>query len=99
MQAWQIDAYGAPLHLAEVAEPVLGAHDVLVEVHAASPNVADLLAGKGAFKAFLPAEMPMTHGLDLAGVVTAVGSAVTRFAVGDEVYGCPDLARPGPAGR
>lgn len=95
MQAWQIDAYGAPLHLAEVAEPVLGAHDVLVEVHAASLNVADLLAGKGAFKAFLPAEMPMTHGLDLAGVVTAVGSAVTRFAVGDEVYGCPDLARPG----
>ncbi|MEI4279291.1 NADP-dependent oxidoreductase [Klenkia terrae] len=95
MKAWQIDAYRGPLHLADVPEPVLEPHDVLVEVHAAALNVADLMVGRGEFKAFLPAPVPLTYGQDLAGVVTAVGPAVTRFAVGDEVFGCLDVARPG----
>lgn len=95
MKTWQIEQYGAPLQCADAPEPVLGAHDVLVEVHAAALNVADLKVGKGEFKAFLPTQMPLVYGQDLAGVVTAVGSAVTRFSVGDEVYGCPDVGRPG----
>jgi hypothetical protein len=43
----------------------------------------------GDFKLILPHKTPFTLGHDLAGVVTRVGSAVTRFTVGDEVYGRP----------
>jgi NADPH:quinone reductase-like Zn-dependent oxidoreductase len=95
MKAWLIDRYKAPLHLGDVPEPTVGPHGVLVEVHAASLNVADAKVRDGAFKAFLPAEMPLVLGSDLAGVVTAVGSAVTRFSVGEEVYGSPSPGRTG----
>lgn len=95
MKAWTIDAYKAPLQLVELPEPVIGPDDVLVEVHAAALNPVDLRIGRGDFKAFMPAKMPMVYGDDLAGVVVATGDAVTRFTVGDEVYGCP--AQPGGA--
>lgn len=86
-----IDHPDALLELAlPVPEP--GAHDLLVRVEAVSVNPVD--AKVRGQKAPPPAQ-PRVLGWDAAGVVTAVGSAVTRFAVGDAVYFAGDITRPG----
>jgi NADPH:quinone reductase-like Zn-dependent oxidoreductase len=96
MRAVVRDRYGAPaqvLRVGQVAVPVIGAGEVLVRVSAAGVDrgvwhvVTGLpypirLAGFGV-------RVPKNRvvGGDLAGVVAAVGRSVTRFRVGDEVYG------------
>ncbi len=86
MKAFIIDSYRAPLHEAQVAEPTVGEHDVLVEIRAAGVNQLDVKIIDGEFKPLLPYRPPLTLGHDLAGVVTRVGGQVTGFAVGDEVF-------------
>ena len=94
MRAIVQDAYGSAdvLHLAHIARPAIGEREVLVRVHAAGldrgtwhvttglPYALRLAYGVRAPKNPVP-------GLDLAGTVTAVGAAVTRFSIGDEVFG------------
>jgi NADPH:quinone reductase-like Zn-dependent oxidoreductase len=58
-----------------------------VRVHATSVNPVDLLISSGFFRAMQEHRFPAVLGRDVAGVVEQVGPAVTRFAVGDEVYG------------
>jgi zinc-binding alcohol dehydrogenase family protein len=75
---------------AEVPVPTPGPHDLLVRVEAVSVNPADVKSRSGSDpKGF------RILGYDAAGVVTAVGAAVTRFAVGDEVYYAGQIDRPG----
>jgi NADPH:quinone reductase len=64
-------------------EPPLGAGDVRIAVAAASLNFPDTLIIQGRYQ-FKP-ELPFVPGGECAGVVTAVGSAVTTFKPGDEV--------------
>jgi len=75
------------LELTEVLDPVLdNPEDILVRLHAAGINPVDYkLRRAGGFYAN---RLPLILGCDGAGVVEAVGSAVTRFQVGDEVYFC-----------
>ena len=89
MKAYLVDRYKSPMGLGDAPEPTVGDRDVLVDIHAAGVNMLDAKIRDGDFKLFLPYETPFALGHDLAGVVTRVGSAVTRFAVGDEVYGRP----------
>jgi len=86
MKAFGIDRYRGDVREAEVAEPAVGDRDVLVRVHAAGVNQLDLKLAGGEFKAMLDYDLPLTLGHDVAGVVEAIGTAVTRFAVGDEVF-------------
>lgn len=72
--------------LAKIADPVPGAGQVLVEVHAAGVNPLDVRIRSGEFKLFLRYRMPLVLGNDVAGIVTAVGSGVGWIRVGDEVY-------------
>ena len=96
MKAFLIDRYGKqPGRLGEASAPEVGAHDVLIEVHASSVNMLDLKISKGEFKLILPYSFPLILGNDLAGVVVTVGSKVTRFKPGDEVYARPPQARIG----
>ncbi|MFF7012704.1 NADP-dependent oxidoreductase [Streptomyces fimicarius] len=97
MKAFLIERYGdkAGVRAGEVPDPEVGADDVLVKIHAASVNPLDLKLRDGAFKAFLPYRLPLVLGNDLAGTVVRVGPAVTRFAVGDEIYARPDKDRIG----
>ena len=71
------------LRLAEVATPAPGAGEVLIKVKAAGVNRPDVLQRKG----FYPA--PKGHselpGLEVAGVIAAVGPQCARLKVGDEV--------------
>jgi len=68
----------------ERPDPIPGNGELLVEVQAAGLNGADLLQRAGSYPAppGSPADIP---GLELAGVVTAIGPGVERFAVGDRV--------------
>ena len=73
------------LQLMEVPDPVLKEpQDVLVHLHASGLNPVDYkLRRKGGF---YPNRLPLILGCDGAGVVKAIGAAVTKFKVGDEVY-------------
>jgi len=70
----------------ELPRPTLKPYEMLVEVHAAGLNPIDNMIPSGTFKAVLRFELPATMGSDLAGVVAEVGSGVTRFKPGDEVF-------------
>ena len=88
MKALTFKRYGKSpdIGFAEVPRPTLKAHELLVRVHAASVNPIDNMIPTGLFKAVVRFELPATLGSDLAGVVVEVGSRVTRFKVGDEVF-------------
>lgn len=104
MRAVVQNAYGpsSVLAVAEIEPPVTGENDVLVRVHAASLHAGDHLIMRGApyiarFSAGWPRPRDYVVGLSAAGVVEAVGSAVTLLAPGDRVYGecrgsCAELA-------
>ncbi|CAI8804965.1 NADPH:quinone reductase [Pseudomonas sp. IT-232MI5] len=87
MKAYFIDRYGKQNgRIGDVPEPLPGAHDVLIDVHAASVNVLDSKIRSGEFKLILPYSLPLVLGNDCAGVVIAVGAAVKGFKPGDAVY-------------
>jgi len=75
----------------EVPMPELRPHDVLVRVQAVSVNPADVKR-RGSLP---PSETPAILGFDAAGVVEAVGPAVTTLAVGDDVWYAGDISRQG----
>ena len=86
--------YGSPdvLELRDVEQPAVGAGDVLVRVRAASLNRADLdyLTGRPLLTRMgtgLRRPRNRGVGLDAAGTVEEVGTSVTRFRPGDEVFG------------
>src|SRR5215212_171324 len=95
MKAYSVSKYRRPMQAGDLAEPAVGERDVLVEIHAAGVNMLDAKIRDGEFKLFLPYKTPFLLGHDLAGVVARVGSAVTRFTVGDEVYARPRDGRIG----
>ncbi|MEU4330582.1 NADP-dependent oxidoreductase [Nonomuraea dietziae] len=97
MRAFLVERYGgeAGVRAGDVPDPRVGADDVLIRIHAASVNPLDLKTRDGEFKAILPYRVPFILGNDLAGVVVGVGAAVSRFAVGDEVYARPGKDRIG----
>lgn len=74
-----------------VADPVLGARDLLVRVHAVSVNPVDAKVRAGA----RATEEPTILGYDAAGVVEATGADVTLFAPGDQVFYAGTIKRPG----
>ena len=91
MKAFVVDKYkkNKPLRLAEMPEPVLGASDVLVKVHATGVNLIDSKVRDGEFKLFLPYRPTFILGHDVAGTIVRVGSNARCFKVGDAVYARP----------
>jgi NADPH:quinone reductase-like Zn-dependent oxidoreductase len=97
MKAIVCTKYGPPdsLQLQEVPKPVHQDDQVLVKVHAASVNAADLETLRGQFIVRMAAPFRPKYsilGSDIAGRVEAVGRNVTQFQPGDEVWG--DLSFP-----
>ncbi len=86
--------YGAPdvVTVADLPTPVPEEDEVLVRVHAATVGIVDSLARRGT-PAYARIHFGLTRprfptfGSDFAGQVEAIGPAVTRFAVGDHVFG------------
>jgi NADPH:quinone reductase-like Zn-dependent oxidoreductase len=95
--------YGSPdvLEFRDIDKPVVGDDEVLVRVHAAGVNMADVdyLRGRpDSARLMTGLREPRNHalGLDVAGQVETVGTNVTRFRPGDEVFG--DLTEYGFGG-
>jgi NADPH:quinone reductase-like Zn-dependent oxidoreductase len=97
MKAIRIHAYGdaSQMQLEEVPVPACGPNDVLVRVVAAGINPIDWKIRSGEMAHMIPKSFPFTLGSDAAGVVTAVGGAVTAFSPGDEVIFYAEFARGG----
>lgn len=101
MKAIVQDEYGSPdvLKLAEVERPVVPDNGVLVRVRAASVNAGDwhLMRGSPFLIRLMMGGLRQPKikilGFDVAGIVEAIGEDVTRFQVGDEVFG--DLSECG----
>ena len=69
----------------DVPDPVAGPGQVLVDVHAASVNGADWKVRAGKYRP--TTTFPYIPGRDFSGVVSALGSGVNDFKVGDAVFG------------
>ena len=94
MQAIIYCDYGSPevLRLERLAKPVPGDSQILVRVHAAAVNPLDWHYMRGTPQLMrigtgLRKPKVIRLGVDFAGTVEAVGRSVTRFEVGDEVFG------------
>ncbi|KMS85623.1 alcohol dehydrogenase [Streptomyces regensis] len=89
MRAMVYRRYGGPevLELAELPEPKTHVDSVLVRVHAAALNPADLVLQAGAIDSAVETYFPVVPGWDIAGVVERPGLAAPEFAPGDEVIG------------
>ena len=83
MRAIQISSNGGPevLAVSDIPEPVGSDSDLIVDVVAAGVNFIDIYQREGLY----PLPLPYTPGLEGAGVVRSVGSAVTQFSPGDRV--------------
>ncbi len=95
MKAFVVTTYKGVLHEADVPEPFVGEHDVLVQVGAAGLNQLDEKIRAGEFKQILPYQLPLILGNDVAGTVIRVGAKVRGFKSGDEVYARPAKDRIG----
>lgn len=89
MKAIRVYEYGSPevLRLEDIADPVPGEGEVLIDVAGAGVNPIDWKILSGAMKAIIPLPMPFTPGVEVAGTVIALGAGVKEFSIGDEVFG------------
>ena len=72
-----------------VSKPKPKPHQILVRVCATSINPVDYQTRRGDYKNIV--KLPAILGVDISGVVEAVGESVTNFQIGDEVYYSPQL--------
>jgi len=86
MKAYLVEKADGPFREVEMAKPQPSHDQVLIKVHACGVNPLDIkIRAEKAAHAKQP--LPQVLGLDMAGVVEAVGAGVTAFRPGDEVYG------------
>jgi NADPH:quinone reductase len=86
MQAAVLNSHRSPFHVGPIARPEPARGQVLVRIEASAVNPLDLKIQNGeASHARHP--LPAILGIDLAGIVESLGSGVTQFRIGDEVYG------------
>lgn len=86
MRALSLQETGGPFQDARIPRPAPGPGEVLVRIHASGVNPLDLKIRAGAAP-HARHPLPAVLGMDLAGVVEALGDGVEAFRVGDAVYG------------
>jgi len=86
MKAYIVEAANGPFREVEIPTPAPGHGEVLVKICASGINPLDIKIRAGAAE-HAKQPLPAVLGLDMAGVVDAVGPGVTTFRTGDEVFG------------
>lgn len=88
MKAMRLNSFGksGTFELFDKPDAAPGPGEVAILVHATSVNPVDTKIREGG--SGIEPEDPIVLGCDVAGEVMATGPGVTRFSVGDEVYGC-----------
>ena len=87
MRAIAVTAYGGEPAVTELPKPEAAPDKIIVRVEAAGMNPVDSSIASGAYKDLMPATFPLVLGVDVAGVVEAVGEGTPGFEVGDRVFG------------
>jgi NADPH:quinone reductase len=99
MRAWRVEELGDPRHVLrwrdDLPIPEPGTDDVAIDVYACGLNFPDILLCQGKYQEKPP--LPFTPGVEVSGVVRAVGANVTRVAVGDRVLASPKFGHGGLA--
>lgn len=97
MKAIRIHQFGGTevLRYEDSPQPVPGADEVLIRVHAAGVNPVDAKIRAGKLQGRVDHTLPLILGWDVAGVIEQTGADVTHFKSGDAVYARPDIARDG----
>lgn len=97
MHAVAIQQYGDEnqLEMITLPMPTIGEHQVLIQSKATAINPLDWKLREGHLTSMFQWEFPIVLGWDLSGVVVAVGSAVTEWHVGDEVFARPATSNRG----
>ncbi len=87
------------LVISEIEKPIVGNHQVLVEVKAISINPVDykVRAHEGVLKKIYGDHRPVILGWDIAGTVVAKGKNVSKFEIGDRVFGMVNFPGNGDA--
>lgn len=89
------DKNGTKLEVREMALPSPDDHEVLVKVCTAAVNPLDNMIIRGEVKLIVPYKLPLIMGNEFSGIVEKAGASVTKFKVGDRVYGRMPLAKIG----
>ncbi len=87
MRAIAMTDYDSGVALHELPTPEPAPNELLIRVHASSVNRIDVLIAGGALKGMMEYGFPAVPGRDFAGTVEQVGPDVSRFEVGDDVFG------------
>jgi NADPH:quinone reductase len=95
VRAFTLDSFDAPPALRDgLPTPSRADDQLVVRVHASSVNPVDAAIAGGQLNGMFEHEFPVVLGRDYGGVVEQVGADVTRYAVGDEVFGFVLHANP-----
>jgi len=87
MKAYVLPGFGEAPELRDIEAPEVGPGEIRIAVHGTSVNPVDHLVRMGFFRAAQEYRFPAVFGRDVSGVVDAVGTGVTRYSVGDPVFG------------
>lgn len=95
MKAVRFHGYGEAgvLHYEDAPLPTPGNGELLVKVHAAGVNPADVQFRRGDYQAFVPLPLPFIPGWDVAGSVVSAGAG--NFKAGELVFAMADMSRDG----
>lgn len=96
MKAWQFTGVGKPLERVELPDPVAGPGEIVIDIKAAGLCHSDVSYMDGTITSLL-AHVPIVLGHEIAGVVSAVGSGVTAFRLGQRVGIPATVHSPGTA--
>ena len=89
------DKNGCDLALKEIPIPENSDQEVLVKIHTAGVNPLDNMIIHGEVKMIVPYKFPLVMGNECVGVVEKVGTGVSRYSIGNRVYGRMPLAKIG----
>src|SRR6185312_10400280 len=91
MKAVRVLEYGGSLVFDDVPTPTIARDAILVKIKSTAVNHLDLVKASGMARQILPIDLPWIPGHEFSGVVEQVGSDVTAWTSGDEVFGISDM--------
>ena len=95
MKAAILNGYHQEVVIQDIPLPSIGDEDVLVKIKAAGVNPLDNMIIQGDVKLIVPYKFPLVMSNEFVGVIERIGSNVSKFSVGERVYGRMPLKRIG----